>query len=62
MTSHLDDRNTCILIAAALVKKLGGTVNITQDDLDAAAYNTIIRTVEEDNSLTFTLVERPRTG
>ena len=62
MTSHLDDRTTRILIVAALVKKLGGKVNITQDDVDEVAYNELIETGEEDNSLTFTYIERPRTG
>ena len=62
MTSHLDDRTTRILIAAALVKKLGGKVSITQDDVDEVAYNELIETGEEDNSLTFTFIERPRTS
>ena len=62
MTSHLDDRTTRILIVAALVKKLGGKVNITQDDVDEVAYNELIETGEEDNSLTFTYIERPRTS
>lgn len=58
--SNLNDPELTTLLFAAIVRKLGGTVEITQADVDAVAYNRLKEVVREDGSLAFQLIERGR--
>lgn len=62
MISHLDNPNIRLLLVSIMVKRLGGTVTITQEDINEVAYNQLIEKVSNDGSLTFTYVEHPRQG
>lgn len=59
-TSYLESERTAKIIIAALVKKLGGSVIITQDDLNVVAYTVLHETQLEDATLQLTLKEKTR--
>lgn len=61
MTSCLDDPKLVRIVVAALVAKLGGSVTITQADIDDVAFN---RVIEEGYStkIVFTLERRSAVG
>lgn len=50
--------NNALLTVAALVMKLGGSVEITQTDIDAVAYNIL---VEEETDSGLSLVIQHKT-
>lgn len=57
--SHLNDPVMTALIIAVMVRRLGGTVHITQEDIDAVAY-TLLTESSDGGRLTFTAAERTR--
>lgn len=58
--SRLNNAQLTTLLFAVLVKRLGGNVEIRQEDIDAVAYNRLEEDVETDGSIGFRLVERQR--
>lgn len=61
MRTHLDNPDLRTVLLAIMVKQLGGTVTINQDDIDGVAYDQLIEKGNEDGSLTFTYVQRTKT-
>lgn len=62
LQSHLNNPILTTLLFAIMVKRLGGTVEITQADIDAIAYNRLEEDSREDGSIAFRLIERGRTS
>jgi len=61
--SRLNNREMTILIIAALVKKLGGMVEIYQSDIDDVAFNTLMEDGGfEDGHMVFYLKERSKSS
>ena len=60
--SRLNNPKLTTLLFAVLVKRLGGNVEIRQEDIDAVAYNRLKEDVETDGSIGFRLIERQRTS
>jgi len=61
--SKLNNREMTILIIAALVKKLGGRVEIHQSDIDDVAYNTLMEDGGfADGHMVFYLKERSKSS
>jgi hypothetical protein len=60
--SKLSDPKLAMLICAVLVKRLGGSVRITQDDINDIAFNTFNESEMSDGSLEFQLVQRRMAG
>lgn len=58
MKSNFNDPALTVILFAVLVKRLGGRAEITQTDIDAAAYTRLFEEGREDGSVEFTLVER----
>ena len=46
------------LVLAVLIRKLGGTVRITQEDINAVAYTTLEEESPGDGTLSYTLLQR----
>lgn len=61
MRTHLNDPNLRTVLFAIMVKRLGGTVTINQDDINDVAYDQLIEKGNDDHSLTFTYVQRVQT-
>lgn len=55
------NENIVMLIVTALVAKLGGTIEITQSDVDAIAYN-LLQEEETDAGVRLTLIKRTATN
>jgi len=62
MQSNLNDPKFTTIIFAAIVKKLGGSVTITQADIDEVAYNCLEEKGNMDGSLEFRPIERQRSA
>jgi hypothetical protein len=62
MQSNLNDPKFTTIIFAVIVKKLGGSVTITQADIDEVAYNRLEEKGNMDGSLEFRLIERQRSA
>lgn len=56
--SNLNNPRLTTILFAIMVKRLGGTVEITQADIDAIAYNRLEEEGREDGSIAFRLIER----
>lgn len=56
--SNLNDPLLTTVLVACMVNKLGGSVEITQADIDTVSYNTLIEDAKEGGSIIFTLVKR----
>ena len=57
--SMLDTQDTALLVIAVLVKRLGGTVEIEQADIDDVAFQRLMETGLGDG-VRFELSEPPR--
>ena len=57
--SAINDDQLKALLFAILVKKLGGSVEITQSDVDSVAYSRMEEDWYQDGRLAFRLIERP---
>lgn len=55
--SYIDDPRLTKLLFAAMVKRLGGRVQITQSDIDAVSYN-LLEEEGSDECVEYRLVER----
>lgn len=55
--SVLEDFSVMLLVVAALVKRLGGEVKLTQADIDEVSHRNLSE-MFKDNELTFVLHER----
>lgn len=60
--SNLEDPLLVSIIVGILVKKLGGKVSITQEDVDAIAHNRLVEGGLEDGTLFFEVEERKQVG
>ncbi len=60
--STLHDPQFTTLLFSVMVNKLGGAAEITQDDIDAVAYNRLEEEVREDGSIVFRLIVRRQTA
>lgn len=56
--SYLNDPNLVVLFLAIMVRRQGGKIWITQEDVDAVAFNRLEEEGFEDGSVEFRLVER----
>ena len=56
--SILNNPELALILFAVMVKRLGGTVLITQADIDEVAYNRMEEEGFGDGSIEFRLVER----
>jgi hypothetical protein len=57
--TYIADPECSILFFSILVNKLGGEVTITQEDIDNAAYGTLLETADEDG-VTLKVVARTK--
>lgn len=60
--SNLNNPRLTTILFAILVKRLGGTVEITQADIDAVAYTRMEEQGHEDGRLEFRLIEKQATN
>jgi len=56
--SVLNDVNLTTILFAILVKKLGGDITITQDDVNDISYNRLMEHVHGDGTIQFVLETR----
>lgn len=57
--SNLNNPQLTTILFAIMVKRLGGSVRITQSDIDDVAFNRLQEEGFEDGSLEFRLLQRP---
>ena len=60
--SNLNDPKLTTILFAILVKKVGGSITITQADIDDIAYQQLVERGNEDGTLDFILIERKKSS